>query len=95
MPAGTSSRTRSQHAPPAAAVAQVTLKTLREKCLEYTARAETLKKGLESAKGGGGGKKPAAGGGANEDDDDDDDDDVEPEPLTEEQLRKAEQVTRQ
>merc|ERR1740139_1394011 len=68
----------------------VTLKTLREKCLEYTSRAETLKKGLEDAKGGGG-KKAAAGGGGKEEDDDDDDDDEEPEPLTEEQLKKAEQ----
>ena len=69
---------------------QVTLKTLREKCLEYTSRAETLKKGLEDAKGGGG-KKAAAGGGGKEEDDDDDDDEEEPEPLTEEQLKKAEQ----
>jgi len=68
----------------------VTLKTLREKCLEYTSRAETLKKGLEDAKGGGG-KKAAAGGGGKEEDDDDDDDEEEPEPLTEEQLKKAEQ----
>ena len=38
----------------------VTLKTIREKCVEYTSRAETLKKGMDnpkgkSAKGGGGG----------------------------------------
>ena len=68
----------------------MTLKTLREKCLEYTQRAETLKEGLA---GKGGKKKGAAagGGGGKDDDDDDDDDEEEPEPLTEEQLQKAEQ----
>tara|TARA_B100000787_G_scaffold107440_1_gene79743 strand:- start:44 stop:505 length:462 start_codon:yes stop_codon:yes gene_type:complete len=68
----------------------VTLKTLRGKCLEYTSRAEMLKKGLDDAKGGGG-KKAAAGGGSKEEEEEEDDD-IEPEPLTEEQLRKAEQV---
>ena len=67
----------------------VTLKTLRGKCLEYTSRAEMLKKGLDDAKGGGG-KKAAAGGGSKEEEEEEDDD-IEPEPLTEEQLRKAEQ----
>ena len=65
----------------------VTLKTIREKCAEYTSRAETLKKGLDTRSG----KAAKAGGAADADDkDDDDDDDAEPEPLTEEQLAKAE-----
>jgi len=68
----------------------VTLKTIREKCVEYTSRAETLKKGLDAPNKG---AKPAkAGGGAGDanDKDDDDDDGPEPEPLTEEELAKAE-----
>ena len=67
----------------------VTLKTIREKCIEYTSRAETLKKGLDNPKGG----KPQRGGGANEADEKDDasdDEGPEPEPLTEEQLATAE-----
>jgi len=68
----------------------VTLKTIREKCLEYTARAEHLK---ESMNGGpqGGKKAAAAGGGKGDEDDTVDEDEPEPEPLTEEQLQKAEQ----
>ena len=64
----------------------VTLKTIREKCAEYTSRAETLKKGMDTK-----GKPAKAGGSGDADDkDDDDDDEAEPEPLTEEQLAKAE-----
>ena len=56
----------------------VTLKTLRGKCLEYTSRAEMLKKGLDDAKGGGGKKaaNPFAelfGAASDEEDDDEDD----------------------
>ena len=67
----------------------VTLKTIREKCQEYTSRAETLKKGLDK----GGGKAAAGGGGGGgggKDEDDDEDDGPEPEPLTEEELKQAE-----
>jgi len=67
----------------------VTLKTIREKCLEYTQRAESLKDQLSGKKGGG--KKAQAGGGGGKDEEEDDDDDgPEPEPLTEEQLQAAE-----
>jgi len=66
----------------------VTLKTIREKCLEYTQRAETLKEGL-SGKTKGKAKGQAAGGGKEEESDDEDE--VEdPGPLTEEQLAAAE-----
>ena len=66
----------------------MTLKTIREKCAEYTSRAETLKRGLDNPKPG----KPArAGGGGDADEKDDDDaDEPEPEPLTAEGLAKAE-----
>merc|ERR1719502_2518623 len=65
----------------------VTVKTLREKAIEYTSRAEALKKGIN----GGGGKAARAGGGeADTKDDDDDDDTDEFVPLTEEQLAAAE-----
>jgi len=68
----------------------VTLKTLREKCLEYTSRAEALKKGLDekdsgnkaNGKGKDGGKEDAVS---------DDDDEVEETPLTNEELVKAEE----
>lgn len=65
----------------------VTLKTIREKCAEYTSRAEALKKGVDAPKG-----KAKAGGGKEEEDKDDSDDDdgKEAEPLTEEQLKTAE-----
>jgi SpoVK/Ycf46/Vps4 family AAA+-type ATPase len=66
----------------------VTLKTIREKCTEYTSRAETLKKGLDNPNKPG--KAAKAGGGDADEKDDDDDDEPEPEPLTEEQLVKAE-----
>jgi len=62
----------------------VTLKTIREKCTEYTSRAETLKKGLDNPNKPG--KAAKAGGGDADEKDDDDDDEPEPEPLTEEQL---------
>jgi len=66
----------------------VTLKTIREKCGEYTSRAEALKKGLD---GGGKGKAAKAGGDdKNDNDDDTDDDGEEIPPLTEEQLQAAE-----
>ena len=66
----------------------VTLKTIREKCAEYTSRAETLKKGLDAPKSA---KAAKAGGGGDVDDKDDDDEgEDEFEPLTEEQLAKAE-----
>jgi len=57
----------------------VTLKTIREKCLEYTQRAEHLKESINGPKDKG--KKKAAGGGKDE----------EAAPLTEEQLKHAEQ----
>jgi len=65
----------------------VTLKTIREKCHEYTARAETLKKGTE----GKGGRAAAAGGGGggSKAEESDGDDGPEPEPLTEEKLQEA------
>eukprot|EP00316_Scyphosphaera_apsteinii_P023030 CAMPEP_0119344702 /NCGR_PEP_ID=MMETSP1333-20130426/107101_1 /TAXON_ID=418940 /ORGANISM="Scyphosphaera apsteinii, Strain RCC1455" /LENGTH=586 /DNA_ID=CAMNT_0007357143 /DNA_START=16 /DNA_END=1776 /DNA_ORIENTATION=+ len=66
------------------------LKTIREKCLEYTQRAEALKEGVHGG-GSARGKKKAAGGGGHEEEEEEDDDDPEPEPLTEEQLHKAEQ----
>jgi len=69
----------------------VTLKTIREKCAEYTSRAEALKKGSESKAGGG---KAKSGGGSGKDDDDKDDDsgdEAELPPLTEEQLKEAEE----
>ena len=67
----------------------VTLKTIREKCIEYTSRAEALKKGLDVAKNP---KKAAAGGGGGKNDEEDEDSgpDEEAEPLTEEQLKQAE-----
>ena len=67
----------------------VTLKTIREKCIEYTSRAEALKKGLDAAKNP---KKAAAGGGGGKNDEEDEDSgpDEEAEPLTEEQLKQAE-----
>ena len=66
----------------------VTLKTIREKCAEYTTRAEALKKGLDNPTP----QKAAKGGGGGRDDDDKSDDENEPEPppLTEEELSKAE-----
>jgi len=66
----------------------VTIKTIREKVLEYTTRAEAIAAGLNASKN----PKPKKAGGApdEEEKDDDDDDDVEPEPLTEEQLKAAE-----
>jgi len=67
----------------------VTLKTLREKCLEYTGRAEALKKGVEDQKQGK--KQAAAGGGGKEEEDDEEDNEPEPAPLTEAQLKKAEE----
>jgi len=70
----------------------VTLKTIRDKCGEYTSRAEVLKKGMDGS--GGKGKPKAAGGGGghdDKDDDDDDDDGPEPAPLTKEQLQAAEE----
>ncbi|EOD15573.1 hypothetical protein EMIHUDRAFT_459289 [Emiliania huxleyi CCMP1516] len=66
----------------------VTLKTIREKSLEYVQRAEALKQGLAGK--GAGGKKAGGGGGSKEEEEESEDDDVEPEPLTEEQLAKAE-----
>ena len=67
----------------------VTLKTIREKCIEYTSRAEQLKKGLDASKNP---KKAAAGGGGGKNDEEDEDSgpDEEAEPLTEEQLKQAE-----
>ena len=64
----------------------VTLKTLREKAVEYTARAEALKNR------GQGKQKPSkgAGGGDEEDKDSEDDGSDDPLPLTEEELKKAE-----
>ena len=68
----------------------IALKTIREKCAEYTSRAEALKKALENPKGSGG--RGAKGGGRDEKEDDDDESSGdEPEPLTEEQLKKAEE----
>ena len=51
-------------------------------------RAEALKQGLAGK--GAGGKKAGGGGGSKEEEEESEDDDVEPEPLTEEQLAKAE-----
>ena len=68
----------------------MTLKTLREKCLEYTTRAETLKKGVDERKNP---SKKAAGGGAAGDNnaaEDSGDDIEETEPLTPEQQAIAE-----
>ena len=61
----------------------VTLKTLREKAVEYTARAEALKNR------GQGKQKPSkgAGGGDEEDKDSEDDGSDDPLPLTEEESR--------
>ena len=57
----------------------VTLKTLREKAVEYTARAEALKNR------GQGKQKPSKGGGGEEEDKDSEDDGSDdPLPLTEE-----------
>ena len=69
----------------------VTLQTIRTKCLEYMDRAEALKKGLEDQKNPP--KKAAAGGGGGgrDDDEEEEDDGPEPEPLTEEQLKLAEE----
>ena len=68
----------------------ITLKTLRDKCLEYTSRAEFLKKGIDekdnpkaNGKGKDGGKEDGAVS--------DDDDEVEDTPLTNEELVKAEE----
>ena len=71
----------------------VTLKTLRDKCIEYTKRAEDLKKGLEATTKSRAGRPQSAGGGAggNAAEDESDEDEPEPEPLTEEQLKAAEQ----
>ena len=71
----------------------VTLKTLRDKCIEYTKRAEDLKKGLAATTKSRAGRPQSAGGGAGGDaaEDDSDEDEPEPEPLTEEQLKAAEQ----
>ena len=66
----------------------VTLKTLREKALEYTSRAETLKKGASGADGAK--PKSSSSGGKDAEDEKSDDDGEEPEPLTEEQLAAAE-----
>jgi len=66
----------------------VTLKTIREKCAEYTSRAEALKEGMAGGKGGkaqGGG---GGGGGGKEEEEESEDEEVAP--LTEEQLAKAE-----
>jgi len=68
----------------------VTKKTIQGKIVEYIERAEVLKKALSGqqgtpARGGGGGGKDD-----DDKDDDDDDDGQEPEPLTEEELKKAE-----
>jgi len=67
----------------------VTLKTIREKCAEYTSRAEALKEGMAGGKGGkaqGGGG--GGGGGGKEEEEESEDEEVAP--LTEEQLAKAE-----
>ena len=66
----------------------VTLKTIREKCLEYTQRAEHLKESINGPKDKG--KKKAAGGGKDEDPPSSDEEE-EAAPLTEEQLKHAEQ----
>ena len=65
----------------------VTLKTLREKALEYTTRAEALKN-----RGQGKAKPTKGGGGGGDEDDKDSEDDGsdDPLPLTEEELKKAE-----
>merc|ERR1719262_815415 len=69
----------------------MTLKTIRDKCLEYTSRAETLKKGVEERKNPGKAKGAAGGAAADNDKDDEDlDNEPEPEPLSEEQLAQAE-----
>ena len=52
----------------------ITLKTIREKCAEYTARAETLKKGIDAAKNPAPKKAGAKGGGGAEEEEEDDDD---------------------
>ena len=52
---------------------QVTLKTIREKCAEYTSRAEALKKGVDNPKG----KAKAAGGKEEDKEEDSEDDDGE------------------
>ena len=69
----------------------VMLKKIREKCTEYTSRAETLKKGVDERKNPS--AKKAAGGGAAGDNnaaEDSGDDIEETEPLTPEQLAEAE-----
>ena len=66
----------------------VTLKTIREKCREYTQRAETLKEGL-AVKIKGKAKGQVAGG-VKEEESEDEDDDIDPGPLTEQQLAAAE-----
>ena len=65
----------------------VTLKTIRDKCIEYTTRAEFLKKGLSDSKDSKGGK---ANGKANEPEEDSSGDE-EAQPLTNEELNKAEE----
>jgi len=63
-------------------------KTLREKVAEYAQRAEALKDALN---GGGQAKKSARGGSKDDEkEEEEEDDEPEPEPLTEEQLKKAE-----
>jgi len=62
----------------------VTLKTLREKAIEYTTRAETLKKGTAAK------PKASKGGGEPDEKDEDSDGGEDPLPLTEEQLAAAE-----
>uniref|UniRef100_A0A7S3ABB2 SAM domain-containing protein n=1 Tax=Haptolina ericina TaxID=156174 RepID=A0A7S3ABB2_9EUKA len=71
----------------------ITLKTLKEKILEYVTRAEVLKKGLEEQKNPPKkGAKGAAGGAAkDEEEEEEDDEEEEAPPLTEEQLKKAEE----
>jgi SpoVK/Ycf46/Vps4 family AAA+-type ATPase len=66
----------------------VTLKTIRDKCLEYTQRGETLKEGLSGK--GKAKAKAQAGGGGKEEESDEEDDEIDPGPLTEEQLAAAE-----
>jgi len=67
----------------------VTLKTIREKCAEYTTRAEVLKKGRDGGQGGGG-KAAKGGGGGGKEEEEESEDEGEVAPLTEEQLAKAE-----
>jgi len=68
----------------------VTLKTIREKCAEYTTRAEVLKKGRDGGQGGGGKAAKGGGGGGGKEEEEESEDEGEVAPLTEEQLAKAE-----